>query len=320
MKTSDFDYELPAELIAQEPLADRSASRMLVVERQTGTLRHDRFRNLGRYLQPGDLLVLNDTKVIPARLWSLPPVVELLLVEEIGLNRWTAMVTPARRARPGTVLRFADTELTAQVGSVTDFGGRELQFSGDVRPYLETHGVAPLPPYIERAEPRAEDLSRYQTVFAREPGAIAAPTAGLHFTPEMLAQFPHAFITLHVGIGTFRPVKVENIEQHRMHAERFVIPPATAAAIAQARRVIAVGTTVVRALESPTTGVTDLFIRPPFEFRVVDGLLTNFHLPKSTLLMLVSALAGIELIRRAYAEAVRERYRFFSYGDCMLIL
>jgi S-adenosylmethionine:tRNA ribosyltransferase-isomerase len=320
VKTSDFDYELPPELIAQEPLADRSASRMLVVERATGALHHDHFRNLGQYLRPGDLLVLNDTKVIPARIWSLPPVVELFLIEELGDRRWSALVKPGKRAKPGTKLRFAGTDLIATVSAPTDFGGRELRFTGDVRPYLESHGAAPLPPYIARAEPRAADLSRYQTVFAQSPGAVAAPTAGLHFTPAMLAQFPHVFLTLHVGLGTFRPVKVENLEEHRMHAERFVIPPATTAAIANAQRVVAIGTTVVRALESRTTGRTDLFIRPPFEFRVVDALLTNFHLPKSTLLMLVSALAGPELIRAAYAAAVRERYRFFSYGDCMLIV
>lgn len=320
MRTSDFDYDLPVELIAQQPLADRAASRMLVVERATGAIHHDQFRNLGRYLTPDDLLVLNDTQVIPARIWSAEPVVELLLVEELAGNQWTALVKPGKRARVGATLRFADG-VTATVMGETDFGGRVLRFSGDVRGYLDRHGVPPLPPYIEREKPERAELARYQTVFAREPGAVAAPTAGLHFTPEMLAQFRHAFITLHVGIGTFRPVKVENVEEHKMHAERFVIPPATDAAIRAAGRVVAVGTTVVRALESgKEAGTTEIFIRPPYEFRVVDALLTNFHLPKSTLLMLVSALAGRELVLRAYAEAVRERYRFFSYGDCMLIL
>lgn len=319
MKTSDFDYELPAELIAQHPLADRAASRMMVVERATGTMRHEMFRNLGRYLRAGDLLVLNDTKVIPARIWSKSPVVELLLVEDLGGNRWSALVKPGKRAKPGAGLVFAG-DLTAMITGETDFGGRVLQFSGDVRPFLEKHGVAPLPPYIKRAKPNPADLPQYQTVYAQQPGAVAAPTAGLHFTSEMLAGFPHAFITLHVGIGTFRTVKVENVEEHKMHAERFSIPAETAAAIRQAERVVAVGTTVMRALESTSEGSTDLFIRPPFEFRVVDALLTNFHLPKSTLLMMVNAFASRELILKAYAEAVRERYRFFSYGDCMLVL
>ncbi|MEI6085573.1 MAG: tRNA preQ1(34) S-adenosylmethionine ribosyltransferase-isomerase QueA [Verrucomicrobiota bacterium] len=319
MKTSDFNFVLPAELIAQEPLADRAASRMLVVDRATGTIRHEQFRNIGRYLAAGDLLVLNDTKVIPARIWAREPAVELLLVDDLGDNRWGALVKPGKRASLGTTLNFADG-LTAVVEGDTDFRGRVLRFSGDVRAYLDRHGVAPLPPYIKRAEPNAAELARYQTVFARAAGAVAAPTAGLHFTPELLAQLPHAFITLHVGIGTFRPVKAENLEEHKMHAERFEIPVATAAAIERAQRVVAVGTTVVRALESTTVGQTEIFIRPPHEFRVVDALLTNFHLPKSTLLMLVSAFASRELILQAYAEAVRERYRFFSYGDCMLIL
>jgi S-adenosylmethionine:tRNA ribosyltransferase-isomerase len=320
VKASDFDYELPAELIAQQPLADRAASRMMVLNRATGEIRHDAFRNLDRYLQPGDLLVLNDTKVIPARVWSKSPRVELLLVEDLGGNRWTALVKPGKRAKPGATLDFAD-ELRAVIEGETDFGGRVLRFSGDVPAFLARHGAAPLPPYIQRAKPEAGDLNRYQTVYARQPGAVAAPTAGLHFTPEMLEKFPHAFITLHVGIGTFRPVKVENIEDHKMHAEKFVIPAETAEKIRRAARVVAVGTTVVRALESgQTEGETSLFITPGFRFRVVGALLTNFHLPRSTLLMLVSAFASRELILWAYREAVRERYRFFSYGDCMLIL
>jgi len=319
MKTSDFNYVLPAELIAQQPLADRAASRMLVVNRATGEILHEEFRNIGRYLQAGDLLVLNDTKVLPARIWSQEPAVELLLIEDLGDNRWSALVKPGKRASLGTTLTFADG-LTAVVEGDTDFRGRVLRFSGDVVTFLDRHGVAPLPPYIKRDVPDAAELSRYQTVFAREAGAVAAPTAGLHFTPELLAQYPHAFITLHVGIGTFRPVKVENLEEHKMHAERFTIPAETVVAIEKAQRVVAVGTTVVRALESTTKGQTEIFIRPPHEFRVVDVLLTNFHLPKSTLLMLVSAFASRELILQAYAEAVRERYRFFSYGDCMLIL
>ena len=323
MKTADFDYVLPDELIAQQPLADRSASRLMVVDRTTGQIRHEQFRNLSNFLQAGDLLVLNNTKVIPARIWSQSPAVELLLVENLGNNRWSALVKPGARAKAGMSLRFTPW-FNAVVEGETDFGGRILRFTGDVESYLQHHGVPPLPPYIDRAVTGA-DRDRYQTVFAHSPGAIAAPTAGLHFTPELLATLPHAFITLHVGLGTFRPVKVDNVEDHKMHAEHFVIPESTAAAIRSAQRIVAVGTTVARTLETvgeprAAAGTTDIFIRPPYQFRVVDALLTNFHLPKSTLLMLVSALAGRELILRAYAEAVRERYRFFSYGDCMLIL
>ena len=323
MKTAEFDYVLPDELIAQQPLADRSASRLMVVERATGRIRHDQFCNLRAFLQPEDLLVLNDTKVIPARIWSQSPAVELLLVENLGNNRWSALVKPGDRAKAGMQLRFTPW-FNAVIEGETDFGGRVLRFTGDVESYLQHHGVPPLPPYIDRAVTGA-DRDRYQTVFAQTPGAIAAPTAGLHFTPELLATLPHAFITLHVGIGTFRPVKVANLADHKMHAERFVIPAATATAMQSAKRIVAVGTTVARTLETvgeprATAGTTDIFIHPPYQFRVVDALLTNFHLPKSTLLMLVSALAGRELILHAYAEAVRERYRFFSYGDCMLIL
>ncbi|HUJ09846.1 MAG TPA: tRNA preQ1(34) S-adenosylmethionine ribosyltransferase-isomerase QueA [Verrucomicrobiae bacterium] len=329
MKTSDFDYDLPPELIAQAPLADRAGSRMLVVNRATGQIQHDHFRNLGTHLRPGDLLVLNDTKVIPARIWSSDPVRELLLIENLGNGRWSALVKPLKKAKRGSVLKFAD-DVQALVETETDFGGRVLQFTGDLTAFLAAHGAAPLPPYIKRSAPDAGDLERYQTVFARQPGAVAAPTAGLHFTSELLRQLDnsgvaHAFLTLHVGIGTFRPVKTENLEEHKMHAERFSIPAATVEAMSGASRVIAVGTTVVRALESlrelrAGDGQTNLFIRPPFQFRYVDALLTNFHLPRSTLLMLVCAFASRELVLRAYEEAVRERYRFFSYGDCMLVL
>jgi len=329
VKTSDFDYDLPPELIAQAPLADRAGSRMLVVNRATGQIQHDHFRNLGTHLRPGDLLVLNDTKVIPARIWSSDPVRELLLIENLGNGRWSALVKPLKKAKRGSVLKFAD-DVQALVETETDFGGRVLQFTGDLTAFLAAHGAAPLPPYIKRSAPDAGDLERYQTVFARQPGAVAAPTAGLHFTSELLRQLDnsgvaHAFLTLHVGIGTFRPVKTENLEEHKMHAERFSIPAATVEAMSGASRVIAVGTTVVRALESlrelrAGDGQTNLFIRPPFQFRYVDALLTNFHLPRSTLLMLVCAFASRELVLRAYEEAVRERYRFFSYGDCMLVL
>jgi S-adenosylmethionine:tRNA ribosyltransferase-isomerase len=330
MKTADFDYHLPPELIAQEPLADRAASRMMVVNRATGEIRHDHFRNLGQHLRAGDLLVLNDTKVIPARIWSREPEVELLLVEKLGVDRWSALVKPGKRAKVGATLRFNDG-VSAVVEGETVFGGRVLHFTGDVEAYIAAHGVTPLPPYIKRTTQQPDqDRERYQTVFAREPGAVAAPTAGLHFTGELLAQLQasgigHVFITLHVGIGTFRPVKVENVEEHRMHAEKFSISATTARAIEDAQRVVAVGTTVVRTLEScdelkEREGATDIFIRPPHAFRFVNVLLTNFHLPRSTLLMLVSAFASRELILQAYEEAVRERYRFFSYGDCMLIL
>lgn len=353
MKTADFDYQLPTELIAQQPLEDRAASRLLVLNRATGEIRHDAFRNFPAYIHPGDLLVLNDTKVIPARIWSQRPNVQLLLVEPLGDNRWSAMVKPGHKAKTGVKLEFTPW-LSALVEGEAEFGGRILRFTGNVESYLQHHGAPPLPPYIDRASTVA-DRDRYQTVFAQQPGAVAAPTAGLHFTTEMLAALPHTFITLHVGVGTFRPVKAENVEEHVMHAERFTVSEEAAAtmravwsrgrglptptglpAVAgrdrkvaptteQPPRIIAVGTTVVRTLESlgeprAATGKTDIFIRPPFQFRVVDALLTNFHLPKSTLLMLVSALAGRELVLRAYAEAVRERYRFFSYGDCMLIL
>jgi S-adenosylmethionine:tRNA ribosyltransferase-isomerase len=339
VKTADFDYDLPAELIAQQPLEDRAASRMMVVDRASGEIHHDHFRNLGRFLLPGDLLVLNDTKVLPARIWSKQPVVELLLVENLGGNRWAVLVKPGRRAKHDSVLEFEEG-LCATVEGDADFGGRILHFTGDVESYAEKFGAAPLPPYIRRPQPQVSDLSRYQTVYAQRRGAIAAPTAGLHFTSEILSELNqqgvrHAFITLHVGIGTFQPVKAENVDDHKMHAEKFFIPAETRETIRRANRVVAVGTTVVRALESDcrsaivagrapksaaTMETTNLFIRPPFKFQAVDVLLTNFHLPRSTLLMLVSAFAGRELIMRAYAEAVRERYRFFSYGDCMLIL
>ena len=329
MKTSDFDYKLPSELIAQQPLADRTASRMLVVNRTTREIRHDLFLNVGSYLRDGDLLVLNNTKVIPARIWARQPTVELLLVERLDAERWTALVKPGRRAKLGTTLRF-ENDLSAVVEGKTDFGERVLRFSADLNAYLARYGAAPLPPYIKRATPDARDLERYQTVFAQWPGAVAAPTAGLHFTNELLrhleaAGVEHAFITLHVGIGTFQPVKVATVEEHRMHAERFTVSADAVDAIRRAKRVVAVGTTVVRTLESlgelrPGEGTTNLFIYPPYEFRVVDVMLTNFHLPRSTLLMLASAFASQELILRAYQAAVKERYRFFSYGDCMLIL
>lgn len=327
MNTADFDFVLPAELIAQQPLADRAAARLLVVDRQSGNIRHDHFRNLARHLRGGDLLVLNDTKVIPARIWAQSPRVELLLVEPLGGNRWSALVKPGYRAKVGTRLKFTPW-FSGTIEAETEFG-RIIRFTGNVASYLQHHGQPPLPPYIERPAVAA-DRDRYQTVFARTPGAIAAPTAGLHFTPELLAELaavgiPHAFITLHVGLGTFRPVKTATVAEHRMHAERFAVSETTTAALRQAGRVVAIGTTVARTLETigeprAMAGQTDIFIHPPYQFRLVEVLLTNFHLPRSTLLMLVAAFAGRDLILRAYAEAIRERYRFYSYGDCMLIL
>ncbi len=298
--------------------------------------------------------MLNDTKVFPARLWAATPAVEVLLVEKLAADRWTALLKPARKARPGQTLHFSSGQLTvanvtincterqpageglrATVEAVTASGERVLQFNAPVEDYLHEHGTAPLPPYIKRdpsADPaqHQQDRERYQTVYARVPGAIAAPTAGLHFTRAMLDDLqghgiPHTFVTLHVGIGTFRPVKTDEIADHQMHHERFEVSPAAATAIEQARRVLAVGTTVARTLETLGTpraaaGETDIFIYPPYTFRMVDRLLTNFHLPRSTLLMLVSALAGRDLVLEAYRQAVAERYRFYSYGDCMLII
>lgn len=323
MKTSDFDYDLPTELIAQEPLANRAAARMMVVDRATQTIRHDVVCHVPHYLQPGDLVVLNDTRVLPARLRADDPPVELLLVEQLDARCWTAMVKPGRRARVGTTLRWQEG-VGARVLQTTPTGLRVLEFDGDVERLMQRRGEMPLPPYIRRPSTEA-DRQRYQTVFARAAGAVAAPTAGLHFTPELLAQIPHTFITLHVGPGTFRPVKTEDPTRHLLDAERFEVSEAAAAAMRAANRIWAVGTTVVRTLEflgepRAASGRADLFILPGYSFRMVDVLLTNFHLPRSTLLMLVCAFGGRDLILRAYREAVQHRYRFYSYGDCMLIL
>jgi S-adenosylmethionine:tRNA ribosyltransferase-isomerase len=323
VKTSDFDFHLPAELIAQEPLPDRAGSRMMIVNRATGQIDHEHFRHINRFIQPEDLLVLNNTKVIPARIWSQKPNVELLLIEHLGNNRWSALVKPGHRAKVGFTLFFTPW-LSAKIDGEAPFGGRTLQFTGNVDSYLAHHGAMPLPPYIDRPATDA-DRDRYQTVYANIPGAVAAPTAGLHFTPDLLAGLPYTFITLHVGIGTFRPVKAENVQDHKMHAEHYTISPEAAAAMRTAKRIIAVGTTVARTLETvgeprAASGTTDIFILPGHKFRMVNALITNFHLPKSTLIMLVSAFAGRDLILKAYDEAIRARYRFFSYGDCMLIL
>lgn len=324
MLTSDFDYHLPPELIAGEPLPHRAASRMMVVDRAAQTIGHASFAGLPSLLREGDLLVLNDTRVVPARFFSNDGTKELLRLRAPSPLRWRCLV------KPGKKLRLRDRiEIGDAIGSVVeifDNGDRLLEFD---RPVDETkHGRLALPPYMKREE-RASDRDRYQTVFSRVEGSIAAPTAGLHFTPEILRQAPHTFITLHVGVGTFQPVKVDRIEEHVMHAESYDVSAEAAARIAAAKRVVAVGTTVARVLESVARrhgkviaerGETDIFIYPPCEFCAVGALLTNFHLPKSTLLMLVSAFAGRELVFRAYEEAIRERYRFYSYGDCMLIV
>ena len=337
MLTGDFDYELPPERIAQHP-APRGASRLLVLDRE-GPERHRRVGDLPELLRPGDLVVLDDTRVIPARLFGRRPgggQIEILLTGKAGEREWDALVKPGRRARPGTVIHL-DESLTAEVIEKEETGRHRLRFSEPVEPHLERLGHMPLPPYIQR-EDEAEDRERYQTVWAKTPGAIAAPTAGLHFTREILDRLhTHgigtAEVTLHVGLGTFKPVTADRIEDHRMESERWEVGEATAEAIRRTRgrggRIVAVGTTVVRTLESSALagegevraghGATELFITPGFRFRVVDVLLTNFHLPKSTLLMLVSAFAGRERVLAAYEEAIREEYRFYSYGDAMLV-
>jgi S-adenosylmethionine:tRNA ribosyltransferase-isomerase len=320
----DYDYPLPQSLIAAHPLPDRAASRMMVLHRAAGQIEHRRFAEFPSFLEPGDLAVLNDTKVIPARAFSDDGRLEFLFLEQAGPNRWVCMAKPGRKLPVGASTAIGG--VGGVVEEVLPTGERVIQFAAPVD--LDRVGELPIPPYLGRPAD-ASDSERYQTVFAREPGAVAAPTAGLHFTPEILGQIPHTFITLHVGAGTFKPVQTQRITDHAIHRERYAISPAAAAAIGGARRVFAIGTTTVRVLETcgaaggpiaPCAGSTDIFIYPPYQFRTVHALLTNFHLPKSTLLMLVSAFAGRELILEAYAEAVREKYRFYSYGDCMLIL
>lgn len=378
MRVSDFHFDLPEELIAQHPPAERGSSRMLVLERGTGKLRDGMFQELPELLQPGDLLVLNDSRVLPARLFatraglttqagSPPPsgVIEVLLTEEetgAGGLVWRALVKPARKVPPGETLHFfapgdAAPVLTAEVVAAGGFGERTLRFApvDDFYGVLARIGHMPLPPYIRREQAveadSTEDHERYQTVYGRDPGSAAAPTAGLHFTPEVLAALTAraveiATLTLHVGLGTFQPVRVERLEDIRLHSERYTLPAATAEALNRARRdgrrIVAVGTTTTRTLEhaaleaealeageiGPHSGVTSIFLAPGRRFRMVSGLLTNFHLPESTLLMLVSAFAappgtpdaGRETVLAAYAHAVREGYRFYSYGDCMLLL
>jgi S-adenosylmethionine:tRNA ribosyltransferase-isomerase len=323
-RLSDYDYDLRRDLIAQRPPEHRDDSRMMVLHRDTQTIEHRQFRQLKTFLNQGDLLVLNDTQVLPARRFSSDGAIEFLFLEQLGLRRWKCLVKPGRKMRLGATAQIDNVTLCVQ--KITSDGERIVVLNKDVDLY--SGGAMPLPPYIRR-EGNTDDAARYQTVFAHTPGALAAPTAGLHFTPEILSQIPHTFVTLHVGTGTFLPVRSENIAEHRMHAERFSISHSAAVNINEAERIVAVGTTVVRVLESARReegklvaqeSSTDIFIYPPYQFRTVNVLLTNFHLPRSTLLMLVSAFSGREFLLGAYQEAIREGYRFYSYGDCMLIL
>jgi len=323
-RLSDYDYELPRELIAQRPLERRDDSRMMVLHRAEQTIEHREFRELKTFMQPGDVLVLNDARVLPARRFSDDGAIEFLFLERLGPTRWKCLVKPGRKMRVGATTKIGGFIL--RVERIMPDGERIIALDEGFDPYAG--GSMPLPPYIDRLSDES-DTARYQTIFARTGGAVAAPTAGLHFTHEILRAIPHAFVTLHVGPGTFLPVRSHNLAGHHMHAERFCISPEAAGKINSARRIFAVGTTTVRTLESAKRadgkvvnqeGVTDLFIYPPYQFRVVGALLTNFHLPRSTLLMLVSAFAGREFVLRAYQEGIRQRYRFYSYGDCMLIL
>lgn len=356
MRTADFDFVLPPELIAQQPVAKRDESRLLVLSRADGGIQHRRFRDLLDFLRAGDVLVLNNSRVIPARLRGVNAKTggkfEVFLLEASAVNDWWCLMRPGKNARLGTQINLVDAtgqpaKITATVLEVNNEGHRRLRFSGtpDILGELEALGEIPLPPYIERAHQQAEDKARYQTVFAQPAGSVAAPTAGLHFTEELLEEIRAlgvriCFVTLHVGLGTFQPVKTGTLAEHKMHEERFEVGEATVRAVNEAKtnggRVLAVGTTAVRVLESVAAkndgklnvyeGKTSIFIFPPFQFQIVDVLLTNFHLPCSTLLMLVSAFAapgetrGRELALAAYAEAIQARYRFFSYGDAMLIL
>ncbi len=355
MRTEDFQFILPPELVAQRPAARRDESRLLVLHRKENRAEHKQFRDLLDYLSPGDVLVLNNSRVIPARLRGVNAKTggkfEMLLIEENARNDWWAMLRPGRNARPGTQIVLTrgnnKTEITATVVGISPDGNRQLTFSGtdNIFDELQQLGEMPLPPYIERDCQAEEDKERYQTVYAKPAGSVAAPTAGLHFTGTMLEEIQRCgiktcFVTLHVGPGTFLPVKTDELSKHKMHEERFELGHETVEAISDAKktgkRVIAVGTTTVRVLESVAAqnfgklnvhkGKTSIFIYPPYRFQIVDALLTNFHLPCSTLLMLVSAFAspgemqGREMILSTYAEAIRERYRFFSYGDAMLIL
>lgn len=339
MKITDFDYYLPEELIAQDPAPRRDESRLMVLRKSGGAPEHRTFKDIVEYIDPRDVLVINNTKVIPARLWGKKEgtgtVIEVLLLTRINDHTWETLVRPGRRVRPGTKIIFGD-ELKGTAQEVLAGGCRKISFDyqGQFEPILDKLGSMPLPPYIKK-EPA--DPQRYQTVYARYPGSAAAPTAGLHFTPDLLEQIKNrgtavTSVILHVGLGTFRPVKVEDITEHKMHSEYYEIPVDTETIINNKQtggRTIAVGTTTTRSLETSGlpggqvrsgTGRTDIFIYPGYDFKVVDGLITNFHLPRSTLLMMVSALVGRERLLSAYEEAVRMRYRFFSFGDAMLII
>lgn len=340
MKVTDFTFDLPEELIAQDPLEDRASSRLLVMDKKTGKRYHRTFRDIKEYLKPGDCLVINDTKVIPARLIGekegTGAKIEVLLLKRKENDMWETLVKPGKKARPGARISFGNGELVAEVMDVLEEGNRLIHFEyeGIFEEVLDRLGQMPLPPYITH---QLQDKNRYQTVYAKHEGSAAAPTAGLHFTKELLEEIREmgvkiAHVTLHVGLGTFRPVKVENVLEHHMHSEFYCIEQEAADMINGTKknggRVISVGTTSTRTLESAAdengyltekSGWTEIFIYPGYEFKVIDGLITNFHLPESTLLMLVSALAGREHVLEAYNEAVKERYRFFSFGDAMFI-
>ena len=340
LKTSDYYFDLPKELIAQDPLEDRSASRLLTLDKNTGAWTHQHFRDIRQYLHPGDCLVLNNTKVIPARLYGTKEetgaLIELLLLKRREGDVWETLVKPGKKAKPGTRLTFGDGSLRAEILDIVDEGNRLVKFiyDGIWEEILDSLGEMPLPPYITH---KLQDKNRYQTVYARYEGSAAAPTAGLHFTQELLSEIKEqgvslVYVTLHVGLGTFRPVKVDNVKEHHMHSEYYEVTKEAADKINERKRaggrIICVGTTSCRTIESASDegglvvagcGNTEIFIYPGYQFKVLDGLITNFHLPESTLLMLVSALAGREHVLTAYEEAVKEKYRFFSFGDAMMI-
>ncbi|MDP4171051.1 MAG: tRNA preQ1(34) S-adenosylmethionine ribosyltransferase-isomerase QueA [Bacillota bacterium] len=342
MKVDLFDFDLPEELIAQIPLRNRTDSRLMVLDKTSGEIKHETFQQIKNYFKAGDCLVLNDTRVLPARLFGVKAdtgaKIEVLLLKQLEGDCWETLVKPAKRVKEGTEISFGEGLLTAVCSGTSEHGGRILKFRYDGIFYeiLEQLGEMPLPPYIKE---QLDDRERYQTVFAREPGSAAAPTAGLHFTEELLDELRGlgvhiAFITLHVGLGTFRPVSVDNVLEHDMHAEYYVLTEGTARLLNEVKeaggRIISVGTTSTRTLETIAgihggqfvagSGWTNIFIYPGYEFKGIDGMITNFHLPKSTLIMLVSALAGRENVLNAYTTAVNERYRFFSFGDAMLII
>lgn len=342
MKVDLFDFHLPEELIAQVPLKNRTDSRLMVLNKETGEIKHEIFKNITEYLREGDCLVLNDTKVLPARLFGVKKdtgaKIEVLLLKQLEGDQWETLVKPAKRVKEGTVIDFGEGLLTAECTGTSEHGGRifDFKYEGIFYEVLDQLGEMPLPPYIKE---QLDDRDRYQTVYAREPGSAAAPTAGLHFTESLLKEVKEkgvqvAFITLHVGLGTFRPVSVDDVLEHDMHSEFYIVSEGTARLLNEVRnkggRIITVGTTSTRTLETIASandgqfiegnGWTNIFIYPGYTFKAIDGMITNFHLPKSTLIMLVSALAGRENILHAYNTAVEERYRFFSFGDAMLII